>query len=260
MRNKRDSQGDGNTCPLWMMTFGDCMSLLVTFFVMLIAFTNTETQQLLEMLGGLRGALGITPSSQPVAIIDPTATRMGGLSAREEWLSLEELSALIPDARMAVKRFGRPRVGDTHRHLIVQMLEEGMVFIISATPLFGQGEAVLLTGNDEMLHQIGAFAARFENEVQIIGVVPESTAVRGPGLKSPRGLAIARTMAVREALCRMPLLSPDRFSVGSKAGDVTGGSPGEEPLFAQRIEIVIVGRRVFEDMSAEEIVVKDKWR
>ena len=46
-------------CPGWMMTFGDCMSLLVTFFVMMIAFSSMEEAKLAAMIGILRGAFGI---------------------------------------------------------------------------------------------------------------------------------------------------------------------------------------------------------
>ena len=40
-------------CPGWMMTFGDCMSLLVTFFVMMIAFSSMEEERLAAMIGVL---------------------------------------------------------------------------------------------------------------------------------------------------------------------------------------------------------------
>ena len=46
-------------CPGWMMTFGDCMSLLVTFFVMLIAFSTLEEARLAAMIGVLQGAFGV---------------------------------------------------------------------------------------------------------------------------------------------------------------------------------------------------------
>ena len=56
MRDKRvgDSQsGD----PIWLVTFGDTMSLLLTFFVLL--FAASDQAQMKEMLGYLSGSLGL---------------------------------------------------------------------------------------------------------------------------------------------------------------------------------------------------------
>ena len=86
MKKKDKGGGDSSGCPLWMMTFGDCMSLLVTFFVMLIAFTNTETDRLLDMLGGMRCALGIVPSPQPITLLESNASCVGGVATDRRWI------------------------------------------------------------------------------------------------------------------------------------------------------------------------------
>jgi hypothetical protein len=46
-------------CPDWMLTMGDCMSLLLTFFVMLMSFSPPEKSKLLDMMGGIQGALSL---------------------------------------------------------------------------------------------------------------------------------------------------------------------------------------------------------
>lgn len=46
-------------CPTWMLTFGDCMSLLLCFFVMLMTFSTTEAAKLSTVLGSFQGAFGI---------------------------------------------------------------------------------------------------------------------------------------------------------------------------------------------------------
>ena len=44
------------TCPEWMMTMGDCMSLLLCFFVLLLTFSTQEDAKLMNVLGVLQGA------------------------------------------------------------------------------------------------------------------------------------------------------------------------------------------------------------
>ena len=44
--------------PLWMATFGDLMSLLLTFFVLLISFSTIAEHDFNAAMGSLQGALG----------------------------------------------------------------------------------------------------------------------------------------------------------------------------------------------------------
>ncbi len=55
--------------PLWMATFGDLMSLLLTFFVLLLSMATFETKKVAEAIGSLEGALGVLEEgkhSEPV--------------------------------------------------------------------------------------------------------------------------------------------------------------------------------------------------
>lgn len=45
--------------PLWMGTFGDLMSLLLTFFVLLLSMATFDAKKLSEAEGSMRGTLGL---------------------------------------------------------------------------------------------------------------------------------------------------------------------------------------------------------
>jgi hypothetical protein len=45
--------------PEWMVTFADLMSLLLTFFVLLLSFSNMEIVKFRTMAGSVRNALGL---------------------------------------------------------------------------------------------------------------------------------------------------------------------------------------------------------
>ncbi|MFP4332769.1 MAG: flagellar motor protein MotB, partial [Campylobacterales bacterium] len=52
-----------------MATFGDLMSLLLTFFVLLLSMATFETKKVAEAIGSLEGALGVLEEgkhSEPV--------------------------------------------------------------------------------------------------------------------------------------------------------------------------------------------------
>lgn len=47
--------------PLWLGTFGDLMSLLLTFFILLLSMANFDAKKLMEAEGSIQGALSILP-------------------------------------------------------------------------------------------------------------------------------------------------------------------------------------------------------
>ncbi len=47
------------TAPAWMATFGDLMSLLLTFFVLLLSFASMDAKRFAEVSGSVRDAFGV---------------------------------------------------------------------------------------------------------------------------------------------------------------------------------------------------------
>ena len=51
--------------PAWLATFGDLMSLLLCFFVLLLSFSTMKQDDFEKAVGSLQGALGVLPG-EPV--------------------------------------------------------------------------------------------------------------------------------------------------------------------------------------------------
>ncbi len=56
---KRTEKSDDEGAPAWMVTFADLMTLLLTFFVLLLSMSTLDNQRIKLALGSLRGALGV---------------------------------------------------------------------------------------------------------------------------------------------------------------------------------------------------------
>ncbi len=279
----KHEQPEEMKCPQWMMTFGDFISLLVTFFVMLIAFSTFEEEKLAAMIGSLKGALGVVaqPGTERPAQPLKHFEQVTGLVQEPRWLSIEQLSVVMPGMQMAMKRFGTATPG-SERYVTVAMLDEGMAILISVKPLFAPGTSILLPGNERLLEEIGSFVEVLANEVRIISVVHESVAVLSGTAITAWGLAIERAMAFQEGLLRECDLPRERFGIGARVQESVPGSkdaqeagvrplfmragprlqiPGDNPVFAaERMEIIIMGKRSFSEMPAEEVIVRDKWK
>jgi chemotaxis protein MotB len=64
-RNQAHAGGHG-----WFVTFADLMGLLVSFFVMLVAFSNQDQQKLQIVAGSMRDAFGVQTAVRYSGIIE----------------------------------------------------------------------------------------------------------------------------------------------------------------------------------------------
>src|SRR5271165_3753721 len=76
-RRKDGGHGGGHG---WFVTFADLMGLLVSFFVMLVAFSNQDQQKLQIVAGSMRDAFGVQTNVRYSGIIEvdglPTRPRL----------------------------------------------------------------------------------------------------------------------------------------------------------------------------------------
>ena len=78
-KKKPEEQAGG--APAWMVTFSDLVTLLLTFFVLLLSFANTDLIKYKEALGSLKDAFGVqtreigtfqAQSPSPISLDAPT--------------------------------------------------------------------------------------------------------------------------------------------------------------------------------------------
>ncbi len=59
MGDKGPPKSEPAPVPKWIVTFADLSTLMLTFFVLLISFSNQDVIKFREMLGSVRGAMGV---------------------------------------------------------------------------------------------------------------------------------------------------------------------------------------------------------
>src|SRR4051812_3054467 len=91
----------------WFVTFADLMGLLVAFFVMLVAFSNTDQKKLQIVAGSMREAFGTQTDIRLSGIVEidglPTRPRL----KNAEKIKPEDASATpSPDEKSRNKSYG----------------------------------------------------------------------------------------------------------------------------------------------------------
>src|SRR5271170_1979148 len=67
MARRKEAHGGGHG---WFVTFADLMGLLVSFFVMLVAFSNQDAQKMEAVAGSMRDAFGVQTEARFSGIIE----------------------------------------------------------------------------------------------------------------------------------------------------------------------------------------------
>lgn len=142
--------------PLWMTTYGDMVTLLLTFFVMLFAFSEIDKAKYDQIAESLRGALKGMPSvlerpAGEISVLEPAPI----ITPEFEGL-YESLNELLDDKEVA---------GATD----IYMDERGLVVSFKEKLFFDIGSAEIKPAARDLLRRVGGVLARGENQIRVEG-------------------------------------------------------------------------------------------
>jgi len=261
MARKTPEEPEEPGCPLWMVSFGDAMSLLVTFFVMLLAFSTFEEAQLAKLLGAMKGGLNALPS---ITNREQTGRKgRDGISkagSYEKNIELEDMSKISPYNHMLQKRHSPNAITENSEdEFFMRMLEEGLSLVIKTDSFFVPGTTEFIPDRVRMLGVIVDMGVPLDNELRITSVLPSDTEVLDAKVKTVWGLAALRAAAVQQ---RIEEMAPDkfpmsRFCLGARIEEPGKPREGSQDLPPERMEITFIGYRdVPKIMGAEGALLK----
>jgi chemotaxis protein MotB len=146
--------------PEWVVTFGDMMSLLLTFFVLLLSFSTMEAQQFKMIAGYMREAFGLQTKENYTGV--PMGTTILSTDARQSTRADDDMS-LVKAIRKEMERAGMTE------HASVQVTERGVAVRLDGEVLFGSGRSRLKSEAMPLLDQIGQLAAAGEGSIEVEG-------------------------------------------------------------------------------------------
>ncbi|MDQ7062637.1 MAG: flagellar motor protein MotB [candidate division KSB1 bacterium] len=157
MAEKKQKCDCSGGAPGWMTTFGDLMSLLLTFFILIVSFSSIQEVEFQKAIGSLKGALGVLTSKRSTIMLSPLKNIMMNLNmfaiVRPE---MERLKALLESENFknAVK---------------VEELPNAIKFTLQDQILFDLGKANLKPTVFPVLLEIAKIARKVEGKLRIEG-------------------------------------------------------------------------------------------
>ncbi|MDH5719895.1 MAG: flagellar motor protein MotB [Spirochaetia bacterium] len=224
--------------PLYMLTYGDMVTLLLTFFVMLFTVAKIEGREFRLILSAFRGSLGLFEGGQTLS--------KGELE--EMGMSLETLPAqeagrnLSKALKMATEIF-KPEV--KVKKVQVTQDERGLVISLIGSDHFPPGSARLTSEAKRILTKVSKLLRHIPSLIRIEGHSDETPVVGGPAAEKYETnweLAGQRSINVLRYFHEVEDIEPEKMSAISygKYRPLVSSTTPEARAINRRVDIVIL--------------------
>lgn len=188
--------------PAWLATFGDLMSLLLTFFILLLSFSTTSEADFEKAVGSLQGALGVLPG-------EPIMTSPIKLNIPIIRGDITEARPTLKDAKAEIEKEVEAE-GQQENVEIIQS-EEGIIIRIKDKALYPSGEANIKADFLPLLNKIGGVLARMPNTVEIEGHT-DNMPIKNDEFPNNHWLSSSRALGVLDVFRNEVGIGPERLA------------------------------------------------
>jgi len=266
MARKKDAgHGGGHG---WFVTFADLMGLLVSFFVMLVAFSNQDQQKLQIVAGSMRDAFGVQQNVRYSGIIEVPGLPTRPKLKNSAHIPPEEASATpTPDEHERQRTMGTrlkedrafalaaaslrqalqdmPELTEISKHIVIEESKDGLnVEIVDqdGRSMFPEGQKEPYERTRRVIEKLSPPLKASPYRLSIVGHTSASKVPPRPGY-GPWDLSADRANAVRRILEEQGVPTTQFMQVGGKSDT--------QPLFPDD-PYIAANRRVTITLMREE--------
>jgi chemotaxis protein MotB len=239
MARRKEAHGGGHG---WFVTFADLMGLLVSFFVMLVAFSSQDQQKLQIVAGSMRDAFGVQNNVRYSGIVEvdglPTRPKLKNAAH----IQPEDASATpTPDENDHNREFGShfkndqafalaaaslrqamqdmPELTEASKHIMVEETKEGLNIEVvdqDGRSMFPEGSKDPYERTRVIIQKLAVPLKATPYRVSITGHTAASRTAPQPGY-GPWNLSADRANSVREILEEEGLPGANFYQIAGKA-------------------------------------------
>jgi len=231
-KQKKNQEGEGS--PAWLVTFSDLMTLLLTFFVLLLSMSSMDTTVIMEV----------------ASFFKQNVSQMTEPGASKIETRYEILRKLLEDPVAAITKPNRirdllfpnevlpPEISRStlEKNLMVLKRPEGVALVLTDEILFPLGQTTLTPVGEQLVREIGRFLMVITASVNIAGYTDSIPGRRIDNYE----IAALRALSVLRSLRGMGM-SNRRFSVSGYGPHfpIADNATPEGRAKNRRIEILV---------------------
>lgn len=258
--------------PAWVMTFADLMTLLMSFFVLLLAFSEMDAAKFKQLSGSMKEAFGVQAEIEARTIPkgtsviarefspgkpDPTAAnQIRQFTIDSSKNSLDALSKEVKEleeARKYAKRILEALKGEIAKGSIAVELDGGKVIIhILERASFASGRADVRPAFVPILHRIADLIVIEQGTITVSGHT-DNIPISNDRFRSNWELSTSRAVSVAHELLKAAPLDQNRFVVVGHADTRPQSDNDTAEGRAQNRRVDISIRRSVEDDKMDSL-------
>ncbi len=239
-RKKKAPEGDPGV-PGWMVTYGDMMTLLLCFFVLLFSFSTIDVVKFRDVIIELQGALGVLTGG-------PMVLNLGDIPQKQ----ISENPSASTQHMEALQQSIEEKVTeeDMQGSIQTEINERGLMIRFTDTVLFDLGKAELRSEVYPILDAISEEITTISNSIQVEGHT-DPTPIHTSQFPSNWELSTARATAIIHFLLERGGIEPERLSAAGYAfyHPVVPNTSHENRAMNRRVDVIILESS--EDVAAD---------
>ncbi len=221
---RRAAQG-----TIWVISLIDLMTLMLTFFVMLVSMSHVKVDKWQHLIDTLSTTMN--PSRTTTSTV-PSAEYNISTIFRRRAINLEYLTAVLQQ---------KVDKSDVLNDSLLALLDDRLVVSLAGQRLFRAGTAELTEEARADLFELGGVLRNIENQIGVAGYSEEEN-FEGATYTSDWELSLARSIQVANAL-KSAGYGSEILSYGygrSRNVELAGASAERRQILSRRIDIVIM--------------------
>ncbi len=240
--------------PLWMTTYGDMMTLLLCFFILLFSFSTIDVVKFRDVIIELQGALGVLTGG-------PMVLNLGDIPAKQ---ITENPSASVQHMEQIEDAIDEKiETEELTASIETSLNERGLMIRFTDTTLFDIGSAEIKPDAVPILEVIATELTDISNYVRIEGHT-DPTPINTSQYPSNWELSTARATAIIHYMVENGTIAPDRLSAAGYSfyHPVVPNNTAENRAKNRRVDVIILkteaDTRIDDRQEALEYLASDE--
>jgi len=244
-RNNNNNNNNDNEpgSPAWMTTFGDMMTLLLVFFVLLYSFSSMDVEKFKGFISALQNQLGVLDGGQTIT---PNPNIDAGTLGEDYAQAPQNIQQIMRELDNYIESNG---LGE---RVNVENKRKGLVISLTGEILYELGRAEIREQGREILAIISDILKDIPNDIMIEGHT-DDLPIRTDEFPSNWELSTARAVNVIKFLIEERDFDPARLSAAgySEYRPVADNDSSESRAENRRVEVVVLNSQYTVNNGAE---------
>ncbi|MFZ7104602.1 MAG: OmpA family protein [Peptococcaceae bacterium] len=245
MARKKKIEEPPKGAPLWMTTYGDMITLVLTFFILLYSYSSLDVLKWKQVVSSVRGSLGVLNGGSTLDDVELVGSGKPSEDVSTQKMTADEVDELerMQQEKIEMENLKNDLSEVLHEldnRIIVETDQRGVILRFEDNVLFDKGKAELKADSKEVLLRVAELLKKIDNSIRVEGHT-DDLPIHTPQFPSNWELSTSRATNVLRYLLEHDLEPKQLSAVGyGEYHPIAPDKDEESRKKNRRVDIVIL--------------------